>query len=254
MKRKVLKRKTMFYPSPREALIWAVAFIGFYIVYSIGMQLFFRSDFFRVENMEISGNNYLEQEDIAEASGIEIEEAMFRMSVEDITSNLMENKYIRAANVARALPATVLISVKERVPVLYMIDKSVYMVDESGTMLERLPRMPVGNLPLVTGLSVAELEEDRTPLFQAIELVKKIREVDEKLLSLISEINIKKDRWPELYLVRGGALVRLGKERHYERLFLLSEFLNKKPIAEMLPAVQRLDLTFRDRIILQKKD
>ncbi|MEL6823749.1 MAG: FtsQ-type POTRA domain-containing protein [Calditrichota bacterium] len=253
MKRKILKRKSMFYPSPREALIWAVMFIGFYIVYSIGMQLFFRSDFFRVEHMEISGNHYLEPEDITESSGIEIQQALFRMSIEDVTSNLMENKYIRAANVARSLPATVRIDVRERVPVLYMIDKSIYMVDEAGVMLKRLPRMPVSNLPLVTGLTVAELDEDRTPLFQAIELVRKIREVDEKLLSLISEININKDRWPELYLVRGGAVVRLGNENLYQRLFILSEFLNKKPVADMLPTVQRIDLSFKDRIIVQKK-
>ena len=62
---------------------------------------------------------------------------------------------------------------------------------------------------------------------------------------------IRKDIHP--VLIKGGAKVVLGPQDHFQKLFVLSEFLNKQPIIDKLPKIKQIDLTFEDRIIVQNK-
>ena len=156
-------------------------------------------------------------------------------------------------SVTRELPSTILIDVQEREPALYLVDKSIYMVDGMGLVLEKMPGMPMGKAPFVTGLSRAKMKKDSTALDAALQLVHKIREVDESLLSLISEVNIRNTKSPKLVLVKGGANVKLGESGHYQRLFLLSQFLRKQPIIEKLSTIKSVDLTYTNRIIINHK-
>ncbi|NIS47244.1 MAG: FtsQ-type POTRA domain-containing protein [candidate division Zixibacteria bacterium] len=208
---------------------------------------------FKVGSIRISGNSYLDTSMILESARVEMNQAMFEVNTADITNKLLKNKYIRGVSIAKLPPSMVRIDIQEREPLFYLVDNYLYMVDETGIMLRKLPGMPMAKLPLVTGLSVNQLLEDRTPLFQAIELTKKIHQVDEDLLSLISEIHIRKDKWPIIYLIKGGARVNLGEQNHFQRLYLLSEFLKREPIIHRLENISGIDLTFTDRIIMKKK-
>ncbi|GEM_PF-2475395 len=244
---------TIFFPTPRVAFFWLLFAISVFGVVKAGRFLVNRTAFFRIGRIEVVGNHYLTRKTILKLAECDSSGTLFQMELPEISKRILSNPYVKGVSVTRALPATLLISVQEREPVLYLVDRIIYMVDNTGLIIKKLPAMPMGSVPIVTGLSVKELRKDKKPLFKALSLKKKIQEVDNTLLSFISEIHIRKDGSPELYLVKGGARVRLGNSHHYERLYVLSELLNTTSIINQLPQLKRIDLTFENRVVLQKK-
>lgn len=244
---------SIFYPTPRMAVKWLLFFAIIYGAVMFGNFLVKKTAFFRISRIEVVGNHYLDDQQILEMAAVDSSLTLFQINAVEISKRILENPYVRGVSITRAFPSTVLISVQERRPVLYLVDRIIYMVDENGGIFKKMPSMPMGGIPIVTGLSVNELNKDKTPLLKALRLKRKIEEVDNSLFSFISEIHIRKDSWPELYLVKGGARVYLGSSHHYERLYLLSQLLNKPSIIAQLPQIKRIDLTFRNRVILRKR-
>ncbi|NIT61574.1 MAG: hypothetical protein GWN00_36845 [Aliifodinibius sp.] len=127
------------------------------------------------------------------------------------------------------------------------------MVDETGIILKNLPNMPTQGFPIATGISVKQLLQDRRPLYRALEIINMIKEVDNTLLSFISETHLQKDHWPVLFLNQGGAKVFLGESSHYERIYLWSELFRQSSIVDNLDQIKRIDFTFDDRIVIEYK-
>ena len=215
--------------------------------------MLYKSGYFVIKAVKITGNHYVDQKNIQTFANIDLNQSMFDVDLANITNTLLKNQYIRGVSVTRMLPSTILIDVQEREPVFYLVDKSVYMVDETGKVLKKLPRMPMGKLPIVTGVKLKAIQKDSTALYATLHLVKQIYEVDETLVPLISEINYTKHKYPEFVLVNGAARVKIGKSNHYSRLYLLSQLLNKPPVIDKLATIRTIDLTFADRIIIQNK-
>lgn len=253
MKRKNNQMSKLLYPGPKMvAILGLLALVG-YGVYRGSHYLKYRSALFRVETVRIAGNRFIDTREIRRAAKIDTTQIMYKVNVEELNKALLENAYFRGVSVSRVLPATILISVQERQPVFYLADKTLYMVDEEGVILKKLPTMPMNKYPLVTGITARELARDSLALQEILGMVQKIKEVDRNLFSFISEINLGKNREPELVLVKGAARVKIGREKHYQRLYLLSQLLGKEPILGRLPTIRQIDLTFEERIVLRKK-
>ncbi len=245
--------KSWFYPTPKQALVWVMIALGAYGVLRLGNYLMYGSRFFEVERVEVTGNRYIHTEEILQAAQLDTDQPLFKVDVQQISARVLENPYILGVSVSRIMPATLLIDVQEREPLFYVVDKSIFMVDPDATILKKLPDMAISRHPIVTGKTAADFQQDSTLLREVVGLVKKIGEVDKQLFNFISEIDIGEDRGPELVLIHGAARVILGEEAHYQRLYVLKEFLNRAPIVEQLPNIRRIDLRFANRIVVQKK-
>jgi cell division septal protein FtsQ len=252
-RKKVQTKRSIFYPTPKVVAGWTLLLLAVYGIYRGSNYLMYRTGLFKVEKIVVSGNRYVGGEDIIAAAKIDSNQAMYKVDPVAVTEALLKNPYFRGVSVARVMPSTIMIDVQEREPVFYLVDKTIYMVDEEGMILKRLPAMPMGKSPIVTGITLKQVEKDSTVLTESISIVKKIREVDVSLFSFISEINIGKDKQPELVLIKGAAKVKIGESNYYQRLFILSQFLGKQPVVEQLSKIKQIDLTFADRIVIQKK-
>ncbi len=232
------------------AVLLLLAAAGFHLGVNY---LKYQTNLFQVREVRIVGNRYLRSETLQKMIQVKEGTPLFRVDRSRLAARILQNKYVRGVSVQVLLPATLLISVQERQPVLLLADGSLYMVDESGIILKKLPGMPVEGLPLVTGVTVEQLLANRTPLLQVLKLVEKIKEVDPELLNLVSEIHTGPDEWPVLYLVQGGARVELGGANYYQRLYLLSEFLHTQKARRQLKKIKRIDLTFNNKVIVEYK-
>ena len=247
------KYQTVLTPTPGR-VGWIILLLLFLVgVHKGTSYLMNNTRLFRLEAVKISGNEYLPAGVIRRAIDVQTGVPLSSVNIHRIERGLLKIRYLKAVSVNISLPATLLIDVRERKPVLYLVDKSLYMVDEDGLMLKKMEKMPLANIPLATGLGVSSLLKNRKPLLRALDLLQKIHKVDESLVPLISEFHLKKNSWPEIYLVKGGAHVRLGSEHHYERIYRLSQFLKNTDALKHLSDIKAIDLTFKDRVILQKK-
>ncbi|RMF58492.1 MAG: FtsQ-type POTRA domain-containing protein [Calditrichaeota bacterium] len=244
---------SLFYPTPRLAVWWVVIIVLGYITFKFGTYLIQKTNFFAVHRVEIVGNKYLKDSEILSLAAIDTQQTLYDIDPKEISERILNNPYIKGVSITRAFPTTLLLSIEEREPVLYLVDRVIYMVDESGLILKKLPDMPMGDIPIITGISKKSLEKDMSPLMSVLGLKRKIEEVDNSLFSFISEIHLNNDGSPELYLVKGGGKVYLGKSHHYERLYYLSQLLNRPDVVNRLDKIKRIDLRFQRRIILQKR-
>lgn len=206
-----------------------------------------------LEDIKITGIQYLDEDEIRTYSQEELDKPLYDISIEEISKNYLENKYIRAVSVSRHIPSTLLIDIQERKPVLFLLDKSLYMVDDTGIMLKKPPTMPAKGLPVATGITVNDLLQNRQPLYRALNILNVIRNIDKTLLEFVSEVNLQKDDWPVLFLIKGGAKIYLGNSDHYKRVYLWSELFHQTDILNHLDLVKKIDLTFSDRVVIEYK-
>lgn len=253
-KKRAAKRRTFhFTPTPK---VTGVLFGFALVIYSssIGIkQLMYKTNLFTLKEIKISGLQYLDESIAKNLVRVELNTPLFKIPVEQVSENVLKNNYIRAASVSRVIPSTLAIDIQERKPVLFLLDNSIYMVDETGIILENLPTIPTTGLPIATGISVEKLLQDRRPLYRALDMIQMIREVDKDLLPFVSETHLQKDHFPILFLVKGGAKVLLGDSNLYQRIYLWSNLFKQSSVVTKLNQIEKIDFTFSDRIVIEYK-
>jgi cell division protein FtsQ len=108
--------------------------------------------FFKVQHIEVSGNSRYTQEEVVAATGIQVEDNLFRLNKFKIAEGLRANlPYIEAVNIRRRMPDTILINVIETAPVAAVNSGGVWwLMNENGKLLERVDSP--GTYTQVTGL------------------------------------------------------------------------------------------------------
>ena len=255
MKQKHRYRVRRFFltPTPKvTGVLFGFALIAYSSAFGV-KQLVHNTSLFTVEHIRISGLEYLDEEAVRHIAQAEINKPLYDIQLERIANNFLKNKYVRAVSVSRNIPSTLRIDIQERKPVMFMLDNALYMVDETGIILQKLSTIPAEGLPVATGLSVNELLQNRTPLYRALEVIKAIKEVDKFLLEFISEAQLQRDGWPVLFLMKGGARVVLGDSHLYERIYAWSQLFQQTSIMEKLDQIKKIDFTYSDRIVIEYK-
>lgn len=214
----------------------------------------YHTQLFRVREVRITGLRYLPEERIRAMIQIPMGTLLFQVNLQPVQERLEKYLYIKSVLIRRIIPSTILISIEERQPVAYLIDHREYMVDDEGVIMMKPPRGKWGDLPVFTGIGVKELlQRGKRPVMKALEMIRRIKTVDPGLLNYISELHLKWDGWPDLFLIRGNTQVIFPSEPSYEKLFVLSELLKDPEVVSQLKRIRRINLSLDRRIVLEYK-
>ncbi len=109
--------------------------------------------FFRVNTLEISGGVRYSEEQIREASGIEIGDNLFLLNKFDVRNKLAEElPYIEEVHINRKLPSTLIIEVTECSQVFAVMQSgSAWLISPSGKIVERVEPAEAEGIPAVDG-------------------------------------------------------------------------------------------------------
>ena len=111
------------------------------------------SDYFLINNIDISGNNNVTDEEILAAAGVAVGQNNISVSIEDVEAALEKNPWMERVSVKRVLPDILEIIVQERVPKFWILENGVMCyADQYGQAI-----VPVGNVP-TQSLPVLEIE------------------------------------------------------------------------------------------------
>ena len=112
------------------------------------------SDYFLINNIDISGNNNVTDEEILAASGVALGQNNISVAIEEVEAALEQNPWLERVSVKRVLPDTLEIVVQERVPKFWILENGVMCyADQYGQ-----PIVPVGNVA-VQSLPVLKIEK-----------------------------------------------------------------------------------------------
>ncbi len=118
--------------------------------------LFARSDFFNVSRIEVEGNRYYTEAQIAEMSQIETGKNIFSTKLRPAKDILLQDPYIKLVKLSRKLPSTIKVDIIEREEYAAVPYGSSYvLIDDEGMVLRITEQAP--KVPVLEGMTVIEM-------------------------------------------------------------------------------------------------
>ena len=219
----------------------------------------YRSALFRLERVQISGNQRLGQAEILEIAGVSPGMLRWETSAERVRERLLAEPWIESATVTWRGNA-LLISVSEREPLalLQYQGRFYLMLDADGRILGQRLLEEVERLPVVSGVAVDRALRgdvlDDLGLKDALTL---LWWTGDPLLEQLSEVHVREDRYLRLYLT-GGTTVEVGilpddaarRQEHIQtQLRGLLDQLDRVPASAR--ATCRIDLRVFGKVLVQ---
>ncbi|MCK8827144.1 cell division protein FtsQ/DivIB [Natroniella acetigena] len=168
------------------------------------------SEIFKIENIEVNGNDLLTDKEIIDYSNLEGDINIFSLESKQIADKLIQLSQIQGAVVTRSFPREVIIEINERRAIGIVGNENSYLIiDSEGWILDDSYRLSDWRLPLITGSDIL-IENEKIKLNKMLEKTTRyLNLLNNSILEEISEINITAEDEIKLFL-RDGGEVRLG--------------------------------------------
>jgi cell division protein FtsQ len=221
-----------------------------------GMYMLSTSDSFRIEHIEVSGNQHLSTEEVLALSDIRHGQGTFDLNIELIGQRLEENDWIEQAHVERLLPGGIKVSIVEHIPCCIINLDYLYYVDRHGEVFKVLHHGDSLDYPLVSGIERADLATDETPgalwLDRVVEIITQLGKRTIFSIDEVAQVHVDFERGIELYTQEYGVPVRLGKDQFDTRFDLLEQMYPK--LKADLDRLEYIDLNVPGKLIVKKLD
>ena len=135
------------------AALLAVFALAFVLVHDVLTQ----SQYFAVSHIVVSGNKKISSEKILEQAGLKKGMNILSVNLPMAQNRLMAYPWICAASVSRVFPDRIAVRISEREPLAILDLGQRFLVDTNGKIFKRQEATDPGGLPLVTGLSFADV-------------------------------------------------------------------------------------------------
>lgn len=116
---------------------------------------------FAVTEVDVVGNERRSDETVVAESGIAVGANVFSLDLDAARASILADPWISEATLARRLPGTILVQVKERTPAALVALGDTWLATSAGEPFKRLEPGDPTELPLVTGLRPESLADDR---------------------------------------------------------------------------------------------
>ncbi len=191
-------------------------------------QLFIQQGVGTVKEVVVQGNYHTAKEEIVQQ--LDVEPGMLLLDVDLVEKQAAVEKlpYVKAAQLSRQWPDRLLVSVTERVPVAIVTLEQLYYVDADGQIFKDVDPGEDVDLPVFTGLTMAQLKKDpeqgRVLLDLGLKLLACWRENDRLRQEGIAEINLDNAFGVSVFTRRHVWQLRLGmdqfrlKLRHWQKV------------------------------------
>ncbi|MDN5344240.1 MAG: cell division protein FtsQ [Clostridia bacterium] len=118
---------------------------------------FIHSGFFSLTHIEITGNEHIPAEELENLAAVARGVNLWQVNTTAIAQRLATHPLVAGARVTRRWPRTLAIQITERTPLALLVqDGAFLLVDGSGVVMERVPRVGDLRLPLISGLGKLE--------------------------------------------------------------------------------------------------
>lgn len=189
------------------------------------------SSYLKIKEVKVVGNIKLSRSEVLELSGIAIGDNILAIDSGDIKGNIKANPWIADVRVKRNFPDRVSIEIQERKPVAFINLDGLYYVDETGIIFKKASLGEDVDLPVITGLTKEEIEEQGAVSELAIKAVNLLHILAENTaleLENLSEINVDKTYGLTLYTMREGTKIEFGGDGFREKLDILDKIIKSR--------------------------
>lgn len=237
------------YMSQNKMLALLIAIISI-----IALISFFLSPFFQLRNIAINGLNNLTENEIRDYLSSFFKKNIWLVDKGKVKNIILQNMYIKHVVVRKKLPASLLINIKERIPLGKINNNGTYLVfDKEGLIIERGSRKTRTPVPEIKGVGYTFDNNSLSlaPVFEKI--VQALELVDAKTRAKIKIIDFKNDEQVVLVLNISQIDIYMGKPEELNRKFKVLESVLHKIVEENL-AVEYVDLKIIKKPVIKLKN
>src|SRR4030067_1752790 len=204
---------------------------------------------FTVQSVRVTGNNFVSMEELnpylQRVKGVNI----FKSDIEDLAKKLRNNPWIKDVSVRREPPSSIAVNIVERTPAVYVNSMGgLHLTDEEGTLLGEKEGLSFG-LPVVYGVSLEGAGTGERSSSGALRSAIRVRN---ELSSLpwieLSQTGIEIDERSNITLHLRGYKIRLGHDRHREKLLRFNEIA--KDLKDKGIPYKEEDLRFEKQVVV----
>ena len=214
--------------------------------------VFLQSSIFAVDNIEVKGIKFLNQEEVRKLTGLHLGINIFKADLKAAGAKVALHPLVKQVEVYRDLPSVVVVQITERQPVgLLPFRGSLLEVDSEGYYLAQAPVGYQGSLPIINGVKVDQVrlgKQVASPLLSGP--LSYLAAMSPEFMSKVSEINGADSANIIMYSL-DKVMIKLGDEtRVKEKLSLVEDRLKQKYSAP----VEYIDVSFKGYPVIKFKE
>ena len=215
--------------------------------------LIHQTSYFSLDDVSISGQAKLTEDEIINLSGIELGGNIFRFNLEDISSRIMGSPWVEDVLVRRELPGRLVIEIRERKPFARVLKNGKFsLTDANGYIITRIKEDEYKGLPVLGGVLIEKHGMDdpiNSEIFRTgLSLLRYLKDTD-IFKDPIAYLRI--DSRYELILITRvkKTKIRVDTENIPKELSRLSIILNYAKREGK--AIETIDLCYRNKAVVK---
>jgi len=265
--RPITPRATPRAPSPGWAKVVAVARVLFGIVLVVGLsgsvaysaRRYVRgTPRFAVSEVIVTGTKHRQPDEVVALSGVNKGRNIFSIDLDAARAQILADPWVKEARLERRLPGTVTIAIEERKPAGIVAAGDTYLVTSEGEIWKRLEPGDPTDLPIVTGLSVQMLTDDRkgaeAVVRRALELGAEYERTSLSKRSPLQEVHVSGNGATSLVVGKSALTLALGEAPFRRKLEQASRVVAELDKRGAKPDAILLDDEARpDRVVVRMR-
>jgi cell division protein FtsQ len=183
---------------------------------------------FQLSRIELSATPHLSQAELSRLAGVELGDKLLGIDTDQVAARVAAHPWVATVRTRRQLPSTLVIEVTEKRAVAVAALSGLYLVDEHGRPFKRATMDEADGLPVLTGIErsrYADMREVSEAAFrEAMAALDEYRSKPGR--PAVGEVSIDPAFGFSLYLLDGGAEIRLGRGNLGKKLAQLDQIFD----------------------------
>ena len=210
----------------------------------------------KMKRITIEGNRIVETGEIKQLIKVPKNAQLQDIDLMAIRRDIMSHHFIKDVVVERDLPATLKVTVKERVPLAIINGAEILYLDEDGVVLPHSVSKQLFDLPVLTGMPDGMNLTPGTTLNnpdvqEALEILATSKLVSKDLYHMLSEVRLRNGGDIILYSAERGVPIIFGQGDIASKLVRLEAFWNDVVRERGAQNLQYVDLRFDDQVVVR---
>jgi cell division protein FtsQ len=210
----------------------------------------------RVQRVTVEGNRIVETAEIMQLVRIQKNTQLQDIDLTAVQKDILSHHFIKDAVVERDLPATLKITITERLPLAIVNSAEILYLDEDGVVLPHSISKQLFDLPVLSGISpeitlAAGGTINNPDVHEALQILATSKLVSKELYHLISEVRLRSGGDIVLYAAEWGVPIIFGRGDIANKLVRLEAFWNDIVREKGSQRLQYVDLRFDDQVVVR---
>ena len=214
-----------------------------FLIYTYALKI----ELYNVKNIKINGTRFIMKNEIHSMIAHYKNDKINSLEIKEIQGTINMHPYIKASKIYKILPNTIIINIKEVVPIALFEDKGKYYFLDSklNKIQSNINSINYYSVPIVSN----KIKNDFSNIVQTIN---QIRKKNMKFYNTINEIVILEDII--LFSLNKGTKIKINRTNEYNNTIKLLSFLETIKNNKNITDYKYVDLTIPKQIIVKENN